>query len=312
MSAGELVNELLTAPATPLVASDPTDFWQKLAPHTGRWSRSIERATLSGLFADRLGYAFVGGYVSALQCLVPELGRDGLACLAATEAGGAHPRAIETRLEPAGDDGFTLSGHKRWSTLAHLAETALVVATIGAGEDGRPRLRVVRVRLDAPGVRVEPMAATAFVPEVLHSSLSFERVSVAAEALLPGDGYERYLKPFRTIEDLHVHAALVGYLVSIARRSGWPHDVLERAVAVGAALGALAGEDALSPAIHVALAGAIRETQLLLADLAPHWPSAPAAERERWERDQPLLAVAERARAARCESAWNRLGSARS
>ena len=36
--------------------------------------------------------------------------------------------------------------------------------------------------------------------------------------LLPGDGYDIYLKPFRTIEDIHVHAALIGYLVGVARR----------------------------------------------------------------------------------------------
>ena len=49
-------------------------------------------------------------------------------------------------------------------------------------------------------------------------------------ALLPGDGYDVYVKPFRTIEDIHVHAATIAYLVAEGRRRGWPHGWIERAV----------------------------------------------------------------------------------
>ena len=51
---------------------------------------------------------------------------------------------------------------------------------------------------------------------------------VEPEEVLPGDGYLRYLKPFRTVEDLYVQAALLGCL-------------LMGALVVGMAAGALCG-----------------------------------------------------------------------
>ena len=45
---------------------------------------SVARAALAGALADRLGYAFAGGYHAALLRLAPGTGR---ACLCATEAG---------------------------------------------------------------------------------------------------------------------------------------------------------------------------------------------------------------------------------
>ncbi len=165
----------------------------------------------------------------------------------------------------------------------------------------------MRVSTTEPGLSIEPLSQTPFVPEIPHAVVRFERVPVPASAVLEGDGYERYLKPFRTVEDIHVHLAMLGYLIGVARRSGWPEDILERAISLTLAGSATAEIDPLAPATHVALAGLIGESRLLLQDCESQWASAPEPERERWLRDRPLLQVAQRARSARRDRAWARL-----
>src|SRR6185369_10915467 len=103
----------------------------------------------------------------------------------------------------------------------------------------------------------QAMPPTRFVPEVPHAGVLFHEVRVPASALLPGDGYERYVKPFRTVEDIHVMLAIGAYLLREARRRGWPAAFGERLVAQLALLGALSGADASAPATHLALAGGL-------------------------------------------------------
>ena len=161
MSAAALVQEVLGADPEPALASDLLTFWQATREQR-RAPLPADAAVRSGFASDRLGFAFAGGYQAALRALVPELDADAMTCLSATEDGGAHPRAIRTLLVRSGS-GFHLSGSKRWSTLASLARNALVVASIGE-EAGQNRLRVVRVALDSPGVRLEAMPEPSFVP----------------------------------------------------------------------------------------------------------------------------------------------------
>ncbi|MBZ0234822.1 MAG: acyl-CoA dehydrogenase family protein, partial [Deltaproteobacteria bacterium] len=191
--------------------------------------RPIDRAVHGGYEADRVGAAFVAGYSAALRALVP--GAPPRTSLCATEAGGAHPRAITTRLDPE----LRLVGAKRWSTLATEAELLLVVATIGADEAGRSRLKLVRVSPRAPGVTITAMPPPPFAPEVSHAELTLD-TQVAPADVLPGDGYTDYLKPFRTVEDIHVHGAMLGWLLGLAARHAWPHELVERLLAAVASL----------------------------------------------------------------------------
>lgn len=297
------IREKLLA-ARAVSAPDLPSWWRATAAARGA-ELGIDRALLSGATADRLGFAFAGGYAAALDALVPDLGSS-VACLCATEEGGNHPRAIRARLEPRGD-GFSLSGDKRWATLGPLAQQALVVASVGE-HAGRNQLRVVRVDLASPGVDVQPMPETPFVPEVPHASLRFTDVWLDEGRVLPGDGYTRYLKPFRTLEDLHVHAALLGYLLGVARRFAWPATSVERLLALAGAARDLRDDDPLAPATHVALAGLLAATAALVAELEPLWARVDPAEAERWRRDRALLSVAEKARRARQARAWQELG----
>jgi acyl-CoA dehydrogenase len=270
----------------------PDASWEALREPTGT---TVERAVVGGARADRVGHAFAIGYTAALEALFGEAS----ASLCATEEAGNHPRAIETRLH----DG-RVTGRKKWATLADRATHLFVVASEGADAAGRPRLRVVRVRKDAPGVTLA-LATTAFVPEVAHAQVTLEAV---AGDVLPGDGYTDYVKPFRTVEDIHVHAALTGYLVGVARQHGFARDIIERLAVVAAALAALGAADPKSPATHIALGGALATSAGIVAVLEAAWAAAPDDEWTRWQRDRQLLQVAGKARGERLARAWQALG----
>lgn len=287
--------------------ADAEAFWRAHVEDVIALAAPVDRAIAGGALADRLGYAFVAGYSAALQALVDCRDPAARLSLAATEEGGAHPRAIRTRLERAGD-GWTLTGEKAWVTLGSGA--LLVLASKGQGDDGRAQLVVVKVAADAPGATRFPQTELPFVPEVLHAKVVLDHVRVSDEDVLPGDGWERWVKPFRTVEDVHVHAAVLGYLGATAGRHGWPRALREQLAACVLGVRALAAEDASSPLTHVALGGVIAQSRALVEACVPHWGSVPQEERERWERDRLLLEVAGKARTLRLERGWQSLEGA--
>jgi hypothetical protein len=264
----------------------------------------VDAAIAGGAAADRVGFAFAAGYRAALAALCPELPPSLMPAFCATEAGGVHPRAIETRV-----DGSTVSGHKRFVTFAEQADTLLVIAVEGKDHAGRNRLRLVRVDARGPGVRLSPLPETPFTPEMGHAEVFLERAPVVET--FAGDGYDRYLKPFRTIEDAHVHAAMLGHVLGVAHRSGWPNALRERLAAAIAMVRDIAIADPTAPEVHIALAGCIALTRALLDEAEPEWARCDPEVQTRWQRDRALLRVAEKARVQRLESAWARVGLAR-
>jgi len=289
-------------------------WWPRQVALGARHMQPIASAIAGGFAADRLAWAFCAGYQAALRALTPRLPADALASLCVSEAGGNHPRAIQTTLTPHPDvpGRFYLDGSKRWTTLGSDSALLLVAARVaGASDPARVTLKLALLRQGTPGVTLQPMSDIRFIPEVAHAEVRFERVLVAEDDLLEGDGYARYVKPFRTLEDLHVHAAILAYCLREARRLAWPHAWIERALAALYALDALAAENASSPATHIALAGALATGAALLAEAEPFWAAAADdAAGTRWKRDRALLAVAAAARDKRLARAWERIGAA--
>ncbi len=264
------------------------------------FSSSVDRAAAGGFLADRIGYAFLAGYRAALFRLDPTLSR---ASLCASEEGGAHPRSIKTRLEER-DGAFVLDGDKTFATLASSAETLLVVASRGARE-GRNWLQIARIPATREGVAIRDRDPIEFAPEIRHARVAFRNVRVSPEEILEGDGYERVLKPFRTIEDIHVLAGWLGHVVRLARAHGESRELTERSLGAISALRDLSPADPASPAAHLALAGVLS----VVAGIADALSLSGADEetRARWQRDLPLLAVANTARELRRNAAWNAL-----
>lgn len=253
---------------------------------------TIDRAIARGSSADRLGHAFLGGYTAAVQALDPTLADDDRGALCATEAGGGHPRAILTTLTNG-----RLTGTKYFVSGGASATVLLVVAKVGERE-GRPELKLARVRNPAPGLSIEPGTPLDFIPEVPHGAVTFE--STPVEAVLEGDGYERYLKPFRTIEDLHVFGAVVGCLLANGKEI--PHETQEGLLAALAAIRQLARQDPSARDTHLALAGVLRSARTFIESLTPaHFEAEFWA---RFARDRRLLEVANKVREARRVKAW--------
>jgi hypothetical protein len=183
-----------------------------------------------------------------------------------------------------------------------MAESLLVAASVGR-EGDRNALRVARVPASRAGITLLDLPETPFAPEIAHASVTFADVRVERSELLAGDGYVEFVKPFRTIEDIHVLAAVVGYVTSVARAYGSERAVVEALLADLAALVLLGAADARDRGVHVALGGALAAVRSHLERVA--WDGAPTDARDRWLRDAPLLAVANRARAARLDAAWS-------
>lgn len=305
-AAGELLPFLLGERPPPLSGADIRAFLRDAEPLRARFLVPVEHAVAQGFVADRVGAAFAAGYGAALLRMVPGLDRNGVASFCVTEEGGNHPRSIATSIERKGA-AFTVSGAKKWSTLGPVADVLILVARAGVSPDGRPELKAVQVPAAAFGLTVTTMAPTPFIPEVPHATLQLEGVIVDAGAVLPGDGYVDYTKAFRTLEDLHVNAALTGYLLSLSLRHGWPEGLTERLALLVLAASALGVARPEAPGTHVALAGLVSSLGALVSEAALCLEQLPTPERERWNRDQALLHVAGKAREQRRVRAWQTL-----
>ncbi len=258
---------------------------------------------------DRLGFAFAAGYSAALQHLVPDAILPCALCV--TEVDGNHPRAIQTSLTAAEtDSGYVLDGAKTFVTFGNMAETLIVAARAGERSDGKPELAVVRIPADREGVSLKELPPIPFAPEIPHAGVEFDHVAVHARERLSGDGYLEYVKPFRTVEDIHVFGTAAAYLLGLSQRTQGPSDVMAELAAAIVTLDRLCGAPPLDPPVHVALHGVSQGLARLFdsAELASVWELAPPEERARWERDRKLLHVAQKAREARFRKAASQLG----
>ncbi|WP_040800368.1 acyl-CoA dehydrogenase family protein [Nocardia higoensis] len=294
---------LTEAPGGPMASMNVA--WERYRAAAQRFPVPVDAAVAGGFAADRLGYAFLAGYQAAIAALLPETAGERAYALAATEEGGGHPAAIRTALSER-DGGWTVRGTKTFTTLAGLADRLVVIASRGAGEDGRNRLAAVLVDVTGPEVTVTDRPALAFAPEIPHAVVTFED---APATPLPGDGYTEVLKPFRTIEDIHVTAAALGWLVRVGRQADWPQPVLQRLFGMVAALRGLASCPASSAGVHVGLGGVFDDVGRLFGEIEPLWAQVDGPTRARWERDRPLLGVAGRVREQRLATAWRAAGA---
>ena len=283
------------------------DWWPRHRSIVATHPDPIHQAIVGGFVADRVAWAFASGYQAALRALVPALPADRVCAFCVTEEDGNTPRALRTTLKRIAG-GYALDGAKKWTTLGPEGGYFLVAARDGDAAGDRPSLRMVGVDAGTRGLAVTPMPPTRFAPELPHARLVFENVELGSAAILPGDGYDLYVRPFRSVEDIHVQAAVLAYLMREAQRLDWPTDWRERLAAVLAAFNQVAHMPAASAETHVALAGALALSAGLIAEAEDHWKANatdPAA--LRWHRDRDLLKVAGAAREKRTRRAWEKL-----
>jgi hypothetical protein len=302
----EVLAQALRPLSDPIAYEDPRIWWRDFVPIAKAHTTPIDAAIVNATKVDRLGFAFAGGYAAALSRLLPGVPVESRIALAATENRSAHPRSIMTALDR---EAGTVTGKKTFVTLAPAADRVLVIARDVKASEGRDRpcLKAVLVDAHAPNLSMRPIPETPIVPEIPHAIVELDRVPVRSEDVLEGDGYERYLKPFRTAEDIHVQAGLLSFLLAIGARAKWPNALREEMLAALCALRGLALSELSSPVLHVALGGAIRRASALVASSDALWDTVDRGVRDRWVRDRGLLLVADRARTERLEKAWARV-----
>jgi hypothetical protein len=258
---------------------------------------------------DRLGLAFAAGYSAALQTLIPDVVLPCALCV--TESDGTHPRAIQATLresEPGSQ--YRLNGTKTFVTFGNLAKTLIIAARTGERADGKPELAVVRIPADRDGVSLVELPPIPFVPEVPHARVQLEDVLVDVSERMSGDGYLQYVKPFRTVEDIHVYGSAVAYFFGLGKRTGAPAGFLAEMISILVALESLREATPLDPSTHLALHGVIVHLSRLIAsdEFRGMWEAASLEERRRWERDRELLEVAGSVRCTRFQKAATQLG----
>ncbi|NEW49304.1 acyl-CoA dehydrogenase [Nocardia cyriacigeorgica] len=295
-----VLDYLLTASSEVGPLTSVPQAWQRHQQTAELFDAPVDAALACGFGADRLGYAFLSGYQAALRAMVPDLAPGELVSLCATEQGGGHPAAIRTEVIERDGESF-VDGTKTFATLGAPADRLVVIGSVGADADGRNRLRAVLVDSDQPSVARTALPETPFIPEIPHAVVTFTGARARA---LPGDGYSGYLKPFRTIEDIHVLAAALGWLIRMGRRGEVARPLLEQLLATAATLRDLGRTSASSPGAHIALGGVLARFDELPQSTVSIWERAEPVDRERWERDLPLLRVAGKVRGLRLEAAW--------
>ncbi|WP_174187205.1 acyl-CoA dehydrogenase family protein [Nocardia barduliensis] len=295
-----LLDFLVTEPVATAPLDDVAAAWTRHRVAARRFDQPVEVAIAGGFGADRLGFAFLSGYQEALRTLIPDLPEDDLVAMCATEEGGGHPAAIRATLTER-DGVWLVDGTKSFATMGSFARRLVVIASVGTSPDGRNMLRACEIEAGDTGVRRTDNPALPFAPEVPHASVVLTGVPAR---VLPGDGYLDYLKPFRTIEDIHVLAATLGWLTRVARLSDWPQASRQRLLTMVAAVRGMGIDAPTSPGVHIALGGLFELFGELMAGLEPLWQSSDPEIRQRWERDRPLLATAGRVRGQRLAAAW--------
>ncbi len=269
------------------------------------WSEPVDMAIAGGFLSGCPAYAFAVGYWAALQRLLPDLPKAPVPALCISEKHGAHPGKIKCRLEEGAADNWTLNGKKHFVTCGREAELLIVAASTGTDVAGKNQLRMALVDRHQSGIAVQPLEKPiAILPEISHGVVEFSNVAVSAESLLPGDGYLAYIKPFRTIEDLHVIAAILGYLLRIGTRYDWPPPPKEQLLALLLTIRTIARADYTAPEIHIATGGAIAALQSLLESFGPYWDRVDPRIRSAWQRDRVVLNIAGDARTKRLAAAW--------
>ncbi|MGI9289123.1 MAG: acyl-CoA dehydrogenase family protein [Pseudomonadales bacterium] len=308
MNNAELLDQMLANNAVVSSAADNAlissiTAWRQRFPAVLESHSTIQAAFAGGFRSHWVSIAFACGYRAALQQLCPQLKAQQIVSFCVTEDEGNSSRAIQTRLT-AVERGWSLDGKKSFVTGGRDATQLLVAARKGEHEDGRPAIVLILCEATAPGLTFEDLPHLPFVPEISHCRIKLQKVAVEAADILPGDGYTHYVKPFRTIEDMHVFAAVIGYLLRLSRDYQWPEESSEALLVQATTLLDLAKWPPDKAVTHLSLAGLIGQFNQWLSVSERHWHAVPAEISDAWRRDVPLLDIAEAARSKRRDNAW--------
>ncbi|MFP6847379.1 MAG: acyl-CoA dehydrogenase [Pseudomonas sp.] len=258
----------------------------------------LQLALLGGRLAATPGLAFLAGYQGALRALWPAAPWT-LGALCVTENRSTRPADMSTRISA-----LSLDGRKDFVTAAEAADWLLVAAREEA-PDQPVHLALGVVRNGAPGVRIEALPALPLMPDISHGRLHLQGAHCER---LPGDGWDDYVKPFRTLEDTYVLAALGAWLFAVGEESTWPQALQLRLLGLLAGCAEMARQCPNSVASHLLLAGLFAQFDSLRGELDSAFAAGDKHWAQLWQRDKGLLSIAASARSQRLQKAQAVLG----
>jgi hypothetical protein len=286
-----LLNRCERLPANSDVAEGYSALLQQVGSVT-----PFELAVRGGRLMATPGLAFLVGYQAALRMLWPSA-PPSLGALCATEQRSLRPVDMQTRLHD-----LRLSGRKDFVTAGDAADWLLIAARCEApGEP--PRLNLAVVYPDEPGVRLEKLPAIPLMPDISHGRLFLDN---ALCELLAGDGWDAYIKPFRTLEDIYVLSAMNAWLYGVGQDCDWPQSLQLRLLALLAGCAEVSRQSPGSNVGHILLGGLFAQFDSLKPELNDAFNEGPPEWAELWERDRAVLDLATGARAKRLAKALAR------
>lgn len=253
----------------------------------------FELAVAGGRRMATPGLAFLVGYQAALRMLWPSAPLS-LGALCATEQRSLRPADMHTRLRD-----LRLSGRKDFVTAGDAADWLLVAAR--SEEPGEtPRLSLAVVYPGEPGVKVEKLPPLPLMPDISHGRLHLDG---ALCELLAGDGWDAYVKPFRSLEDVYVLSAMTAWLYGIGQDSNWPQALQLRLLALLAGCAEASRQAPSNAAVHVLLGGLFAQFESLKTEVDQALLQGDPACAAMWQRDQGVMQLAAGARAKRLAKA---------
>jgi hypothetical protein len=282
----------LLRPQPRLATADLEGWYASLLERLGQ-PAPFELALLGGRLAATPGLAFLAGYQGALRALWPAAPWS-LGALCVTENKSTRPADMSTRIAA-----LHLTGRKDFVTAAEAADWLLVAAREDE-EGAAPRLALAVVRNGDPGVRIEPLPALPLMPDIGHARLHLQDAPCER---LAGDGWDDYVKPFRTLEDCHVLGAFCAWLYGVGGECAWPEALQLRLLALLAGCAEVARQSPRAPTSHLLLAGLFAQFDSLRSELNAAFAASPAQWAQLWQRDQGLMSIAGSARKKRLDRA---------
>lgn len=277
-------------PAVADLAEDFATLLQQLGNVT-----PFELAVAGGRRMATPGLAFLVGYQAALRMLWPSAPLS-LGALCATEQRSLRPSDMQTRLTD-----LRLSGAKDFVTAGDAADWLLIAAR--SEEAGAtPRLSLAVVYPGEPGVTVDKLPALPLMPDISHGRLHLDG---ALCELLAGDGWDAYVKPFRTLEDVYVLSAMTAWLYGVGQDSDWPQTLQLRLLALLAGCAEMSRQPPNNPAGHVLLGGLFAQFDALKTELDQALSEGDPQWAQMWQRDQAVMQLASGARAKRLAKAMH-------
>ncbi|GLQ30962.1 hypothetical protein [Litoribrevibacter albus] len=170
-----------------------------------------EQVFLSGTSSNSTSSAFWCGYQSAIQMLFGRFLNNEIASIVVNEHRSFKPSDWITEIEKK-SEAFVLVGKKDFITAPDQIDLLLVAANEQGYESKASKLCKVKRNID--GLSLVDLNMPVF-KDLKKSKGVFSRLELAHDEVLPGDGYDWFVKPFRVVEDFYVSLSMLGYLIKI-------------------------------------------------------------------------------------------------